>query len=339
MAEVSWFGILIDVGLLCSLVVFGLRMVRSSGPKVNLGRMAELEASLRALLGEADSASRALNDQLVRRQKDLEKLLFDLEGSNGRLNRQITAADEVRGQLEIHMARATAAMRALETSVTPHSRTSDMANQSSVLPLASSIESSMAASASVTEVSRRVATHRGAEFPSVEVEPPSFQSVQTAASAVKLPLGAVVERRVETPRPSLRDQIEREVFAPENVESPKSPRRRSAVERALAHQRGAEPRNSIHADRDVVSEARTHARRLGENELLTREDRRQELPLQKLLSQSSAIVENEEAQDPTGDDEDKSSVLTAEEAALANPEDPRLGVLSGAPIRRQVQVL
>jgi hypothetical protein len=52
----------------------------------------DLERTLRGLLKEADLASSSLNDQLIRRQQSLERLLRDIEATEVRLERNRTGA-------------------------------------------------------------------------------------------------------------------------------------------------------------------------------------------------------------------------------------------------------
>lgn len=67
-----------------------------------LPRTLELEASLRSLISDADAAGRHLNEQLLRREQNLQKLLADIAEAEGRLNRSINGGEE--RSKEIHIA-------------------------------------------------------------------------------------------------------------------------------------------------------------------------------------------------------------------------------------------
>lgn len=92
--------IAIDVLLLLGVGALAYQLMRlgSIGPATD--RVAELERSMRALLREAEGASRSLTDQLSRRQQTLEQLLFDLGTVESRINRAIASAEEKRSALD-----------------------------------------------------------------------------------------------------------------------------------------------------------------------------------------------------------------------------------------------
>lgn len=336
MMGLTWLGIAIDVGLCASMVIFGLRMLKSSGPRVNLGRMAELEASLRGLLAEAETGSRALTDHLMRRQKDLEKLLFELEGAQGKANRQITTCEEIRGKLEIAVERAQAALRASQ-GVNPQNT-------------AVQADSSVVNDRLRQEAARDIPADTLAMASTVEVEPPSFQSVQVAVKARSLPpTDRPTQPRAAAPfRPpsvphSLQSKIEREVFETpgemiDAIARPPSPVRRSqrpsAVERAMAFQRAETGELQERKPRDERISARAI-------EQMERAGLMERMPTSRppMAQDEARTMAEVQPQEFMETDEMRSSVLSPEEAATASGEDPRLGVLGGAPIRRQVQVL
>lgn len=105
MHEVQILKVVTDVALVFSLIYLALRWNRPQSRSAIPGRMPELEASLRALIQEADESSRALHEKLIKRQSALEKLTFDLETMEHRLNRTITTAEEAKGLLELERSR------------------------------------------------------------------------------------------------------------------------------------------------------------------------------------------------------------------------------------------
>lgn len=83
-----------DIGLCFSLIILCWRFLRSPESALVSRRTLELESALKALVQEADAASKSLHEKLTRRQQALEKLLFDLGTVEARVNRAITTADE-----------------------------------------------------------------------------------------------------------------------------------------------------------------------------------------------------------------------------------------------------
>lgn len=106
MAYLDYIRLAVDGGLFAALLVLAVRFLRATGPQINHLKLVELDASLKALVKEADAASRSLNDQLLKRQKGLEQLLFDLQTSEGKLSRLITSCEEQKGILDLRLSRA-----------------------------------------------------------------------------------------------------------------------------------------------------------------------------------------------------------------------------------------
>ena len=94
---IAIWKIVVDVALMGTLILVAAKFLRS--PARDITRLAELDASIRLLLKEAEAGSRGLADQLVRRQESLERLLMDIGGSEQRIQRAISQADELKGSL------------------------------------------------------------------------------------------------------------------------------------------------------------------------------------------------------------------------------------------------
>ncbi len=106
MQQIELWKIMCDVFLMLSLVWLGIKFLRSPTSMSARRQIAELEGSLRALIKEADAAGRSLNDQLLKRQQNLEKLMYDLESAEHRVNRVVSQAEESRNALEMETSRA-----------------------------------------------------------------------------------------------------------------------------------------------------------------------------------------------------------------------------------------
>lgn len=92
----------VDALLVGALLLLCYRFARTSaqGPSANA---AVLEASLRALVREADAASNSFQAELTKRQKNLEQLLFDLESVETRVNRAVQSGEELKTSIELEV--------------------------------------------------------------------------------------------------------------------------------------------------------------------------------------------------------------------------------------------
>ena len=93
----------VDVLLVLSVIGLALGFGRKSSGGLGLqaGRITELATMLKALVKQADSSGRSLNDQLMKRRAEMEKLLYEIETVEHRINKSITTAEESRSLLEI----------------------------------------------------------------------------------------------------------------------------------------------------------------------------------------------------------------------------------------------
>lgn len=175
MSDIALWKMALDLLLLCSLAYLGYRIAKSEGPGAKLPKLIELQASLKEIIREAQAAGSDLNRDLQSRQRDLEKVLFDLETVESRVNRAVTMAEDRKGALELTIGKANEAASASE---------------------------------------RAIKLERLVEEPEPVVEPPSFvsghQRVAAAAKSVKTniygePIAAAAEneasRKSSTRRP------------------------------------------------------------------------------------------------------------------------------------------
>lgn len=96
--------VLTDIALMSGIILVGLKVLMS--PSRNPKQIMELDAALKSLIREADHAGRDLNDQLLGRQQVLERLLVDLQSTEGRLNTSLVKVEEGRKLLEQAVQRA-----------------------------------------------------------------------------------------------------------------------------------------------------------------------------------------------------------------------------------------
>lgn len=105
--QIKVWQMLVDVSLVGTILFIAIRWMKSSQAQALLPRTMELEGSLRNLIKEADAAGRHLNDQLLRREQTLQKILSDVEEGEQRLTRYIAdGEDRTKSiQLSVEMAR------------------------------------------------------------------------------------------------------------------------------------------------------------------------------------------------------------------------------------------
>jgi hypothetical protein len=100
MNSIQVIRLAIDGGLLLSLLVFAYRFLRSQSPAFNKYELQSLNASLKTAVKEADEASRSLNEQLRQRKDGLEKLLFEIQGAESRINKIVSNSEQNKSELE-----------------------------------------------------------------------------------------------------------------------------------------------------------------------------------------------------------------------------------------------
>jgi hypothetical protein len=84
----------VDLCLVTAILLFSFRWMKSDRTQALLPRTMELESSLRALIQEADGAGRHLNDQLLRREQNLQKLLADIDALDQKIQRDVEAGEQ-----------------------------------------------------------------------------------------------------------------------------------------------------------------------------------------------------------------------------------------------------
>jgi hypothetical protein len=94
MTHLEWWKLGADILLLGALVWLSFHLTRSRQTVAVPSRQGlDLERTLRGLIKEADLASSSLQDQLLRRQQSLEKVLRELEATEQRVTRAVQSAE------------------------------------------------------------------------------------------------------------------------------------------------------------------------------------------------------------------------------------------------------
>lgn len=99
--QLSLWQMMVDLGLITAILVMALRWMKGSRAQALMPQTLELEASLRNLIDEAEASGRQLNDQLLRRESNIQKYLTELEESERRITRSVIEGEEVSKRLEV----------------------------------------------------------------------------------------------------------------------------------------------------------------------------------------------------------------------------------------------
>lgn len=219
MAHYELIKLTSDILLVMSVAYLGIRFLRSSKTAVNTTQLMILEASLKGLIKDAEGASRMLNDELLKRQRSLEKLLGDLEGSENRAGRAMQTAEEARKEIDSLLTRARSAIEDLSRSASRPSTYQAASHRSYY----------------------EEETVRGVELEEDTPEPPSFETIVPERRVPVQRRSATEMARRATPSATVRaieDTYSRDY---EPIEKPSAvDRLSSSVEKEVSVSTGAE---------------------------------------------------------------------------------------------------
>lgn len=101
MNQIQMWQLLVDIGLITSVLTMTTRAFKSSRLSSMLPKTRELESSLRTLIGDAEAAGLQLNDQLLRREQNIQKALSEIQQSEARIVKAIADAEALQGKLQV----------------------------------------------------------------------------------------------------------------------------------------------------------------------------------------------------------------------------------------------
>lgn len=101
MNQIQLWQLLVDIGLITSVLTLTTRAFKASRLPGMLPKTRELESSLRNLIGEAEAAGLSLNDQLLRREQNIQKALLEIQQSEARIAQALTEAEAIQGKLQV----------------------------------------------------------------------------------------------------------------------------------------------------------------------------------------------------------------------------------------------
>ncbi len=100
MNQIQMWQLLVDIGLITSVLTMTVRAFKSSRLPSMLPKTRELEASLRSLIGDAETAGLQLNDQLLRREQNIQRALSEIQQSEARITKAIADAEALQNKLQ-----------------------------------------------------------------------------------------------------------------------------------------------------------------------------------------------------------------------------------------------
>ena len=100
MNQIQMWQLLVDIGLVTSVLTMTVRAFKSSRLPSMLPKTRELEASLRSLIGDAETAGLNLNDQLLRREQNIQRALSEIQQSEARIAKAIVEAETLQNKLQ-----------------------------------------------------------------------------------------------------------------------------------------------------------------------------------------------------------------------------------------------
>ena len=100
MNQIQMWQLLVDIGLITSVLTMTVRAFKSSRLPSMLPKTRELEASLRGLIGDAETAGLQLNDQLLRREQNIQRALSEIQQSEARITKALAEAEALQSKLQ-----------------------------------------------------------------------------------------------------------------------------------------------------------------------------------------------------------------------------------------------
>ncbi len=100
MNQIQIWQLVVDLGLVASVLAMTVRAFKSSRLSTMLPQTRELEQSLRGLIGDAERAGQHLNDQLLHREQNIQRNLTSIQETEARLAQMIAEAEALHQKLQ-----------------------------------------------------------------------------------------------------------------------------------------------------------------------------------------------------------------------------------------------
>ena len=325
MNNMEYLKLATDVMLMLSLGWLCLRFLRAPATGAHSARMAELDASLRSMLREAEVSSQGLSEQLQRRKKDLEKLLYDLESTEQRVGRTMTSADERKQGIESHFEKVSTIKQEMASLIEQ--------SQRAVNNLNSVINSSASSVVSPSESrAKTVNTQRPTELLARQVE-----VAHEPEALPQVPSDKIFSHKEPSPQVVEENQV---TFS--SSEAPEPPSFEMMVARD-ANDRGGVATNSMpYAHRPLAKRIERQVRKEPSSQGdMDRSMQNIFAAADEAMRAAKEIQSNDLAEHQASRPREQASVAPVEiptaPLTKTRERDPRLGVLGG--IKRQVQIV
>jgi len=100
MTQIHMWQLFVDIGLITSVMAMTMKALKASRIPGMLPKTRELEASLRTLISEAERAGIQLNDQLLRREQNIQKSLTEMQEYEARMTKVLAEAETLQSKLQ-----------------------------------------------------------------------------------------------------------------------------------------------------------------------------------------------------------------------------------------------
>lgn len=91
----------VDLCLVTSILVMAFRYIKSSRVQALMPHAVEIEASLRRIISDAETAARHINEQLLRREQNILKYVGDVERHEKQLSLSVVEAESLTKELSL----------------------------------------------------------------------------------------------------------------------------------------------------------------------------------------------------------------------------------------------
>lgn len=99
--QISIWQMVVDLCLVTSILVMAFRYIKSSRVQALLPHAVEIEASLRRIISDAETAARHINEQLLRREQNIHKYVGDVERHEKQLSLSVVEAESLTKELSL----------------------------------------------------------------------------------------------------------------------------------------------------------------------------------------------------------------------------------------------
>lgn len=101
MNQLSMWQMIVDLGLVSSILFMAFRSAKSTRVQALIPQIAELETRVMKLIGEAEAAAKGVHDQLLRREQNLTKSLTELTERQKEISSSVIEGESLTKELSL----------------------------------------------------------------------------------------------------------------------------------------------------------------------------------------------------------------------------------------------